>query len=205
MRRVGGFCVGMSMALGMLFSRVAGAEDEDRKNEGAVDREQAASDRDNPVNGPSLSRTGRIGSTVLEKGGVTIDGQRPVLTVPSETAVAPVAVANDIQLAGEGDAATGTIDAKVLEPEIAARFTGARVCRLEVARHKRIAAADVRAKTLELRWTILPSGRVGARQVVATAPVDLDVMSCVKARMATWTFTAPSGGAVALTRTLTFP
>ena len=197
--------MGFLLGLGMLVSRTGQGQssDDDRKSEPAVGRDQASSDQ-SPVNGPSLRETGRIGATTPGKTeGFPIDGSRRIMSVPSEMAVTPVAAANGIEMAAEATP-TGHVDPALLEPEVEARFAGARLCRLEVARHKRIAPEQVRAKTLELRWTILPSGTVGATQVVATAPVDPDVMSCVKARMAGWTFTAPTGGAIAMDRSLEF-
>jgi hypothetical protein len=98
----------------------------------------------------------------------------------------------------------GFIDPILLDQELQARLSMARSCRVDVARHKRVAPAQVLAKALELRWIILPSGTVAGTQVVATAPVDPEVMSCVKLRMASWTFTRPQGGRMAMDRALTF-
>ncbi len=207
MRRRIGFWVGLLMTLGLLVSRVAGGQDDDKKNQPAPDRAPAATrdrDRDLLNGGPSLSETGRIGSTSVDTGGFPIDGRRAVMTLPSETAVTPVpGPLGDNDLTAS-NAPAGHIDPAVLEPEVEARFAGARLCRLEVARHKRIAPEHVQAKSLELRWIILPSGAVAGTQVVATAPVDPDIMSCVKARMAGWRFTQPTGGALAMDRSLTF-
>lgn len=197
MRRQSGMWMGLLLGLGVLAARTAGAQD-DKKNDPAADNP------DNPMNGPSLRETGRIGATSSKTEGFPIDESRRVTTVPSETAVTPVAEANGIAMSEADATPSGHIDPARLEPEVEARFANARLCRIEVARHKRIAIDQVRAKTLELRWTILPSGLVAATQVVATSPADADVMSCVKARMASWKFTAPTGGAVAMDRSLAF-
>lgn len=215
MRRRTLWGLGFLTALGLAAVPIAGAQEGDQREQGETnrkveatpDRAQAptAADRDRDVlNGPSLSETGRIGATRLETGGVAIDTSRDVMTLPAETAVTPMATPNDPDAIGTGQTPTGYIDPAVLEPEIEARFASARLCRLEIARHKRTAPEQVAAKTLELRWTILPTGAVTGTQVVATAVADPDIMSCVKARMAGWMFTQPRGGPVRMDRTLTF-
>jgi hypothetical protein len=96
------------------------------------------------------------------------------------------------------------IDPAILEREIRARFFDARACRMEVARRKHVAPAQIAGKSLALRWTILPSGTVEATQVVALSPTDPDLVNCLKLRMVQWRFTPPRGGALALDRTYSF-
>ena len=206
MRDSAGIAGGFLMAFGLLISRTAGADDGVRKDQPSPERNEpasAASDQDSLRDPPSLRETGRVGSTKMKTQGFPIDDSRAVTPDPSETAVTPLDTDDDDPGAAAA-ASTGHVDPAVLEPEIDARMAGARVCRLEIARRKRVAPAQVRAQTLELRWVILPSGRVAARQVVATSPVDPDVMTCVKRRMGSWTFTAPTGGPLALDRNLVF-
>ncbi|HVR61779.1 MAG TPA: hypothetical protein VMU50_07750 [Polyangia bacterium] len=196
------------MGLGLIVAPTAGGQEREPQNAPPADRDRAASpggDRDSPREPASLRETGRVGSTSVNTQGFPIDDGRVVTPDPAEMAVTPMPMGDDDADVGGGAAAsTGHIAPAVLEPEIDARMTGALVCRLEIARRKRITTDQVRAETLELRWVILPSGRVGGQQVVATSPVDPDVMSCVKRRMASWTFTAPTGGAVSLSRNLSF-
>ena len=49
-----------------------------------------------------------------------------------------------------------------------------------------------------------PQGDIAATEVVATAPIDIDVMDCVKGAMRTWTFTRPRGGPVPVERAFHF-
>jgi hypothetical protein len=155
--------------------------------------------------GPALTETGRVGAPNVETGGTAVE-PRSTVTIPSENSV-------ERAVAAEGEAeddsarkATpgGVIDPVRLDQEVKARFSEARTCRIDVARRKQVGLAKVMVKTLELRWTILPTGAVTATQVVATSPADPEIMSCVKARMASWTFTRPEGGPVAVDRSFWF-
>ena len=69
----------------------------------------------------------------------------------------------------------GVIDDKLLDSEIATRFEPLALCRIDVARNKQLRAEEVEADRLTLRWTIQPTGKVTATEVVATTPVDADV------------------------------
>jgi hypothetical protein len=153
--------------------------------------------------GPSLRETGRVGSASVE-GGVGIQ-RRAVLNLPAENSVAKAVNTDEAQdQERRQSAAGGFIDPILLDQELQARLSQARTCRVDVARRKRVAPTLVVAKTLELRWIIQPSGIVAATQVVATTPTDPGVMSCVKLRMASWTFTRPLGGPLAMDRALVF-
>ena len=189
--------LGFVAASGLLSaaSLIAEAADE-KKPEPPVSRQSK---------GPPLTETGRVGATNLETGGTTVE-PRSTVTIPSENSV-------ERAVAAEGEAeddsarkpaAGGVIDPVRLDQEVKARFSEARTCRVDVARRKQVGLAKVMVKTLELRWTILPTGAVTATQVVATSPADPELMSCVKARMANWTFTRPQGGAVAVDRSFSF-
>ena len=77
-------------------------------------------------------------------------------------------------------------------------------CRLDVARDKRVIPAKVVADRVILRWTIDPAGQTSGTEVVAAAPMDLDLMDCLKAAMSQWSFTKPRGGSVHVERVYTF-
>jgi hypothetical protein len=97
---------------------------------------------------------------------------------------------------------TGIVDTVLLKREIRSRFAELNDCPREVARHKR--TATLRARRLTLRWTILPSGQVANTAVVATSPVNVAVMDCVKRQMSIWSFVPPRGGSISLERPFAF-
>jgi hypothetical protein len=97
----------------------------------------------------------------------------------------------------------GVVDAVLLKREIRTRFVALNDCPREVARHTRAATA-LRARRLTLRWTILPTGQVANTTVVATSPVNVGVMDCVKRQMSVWTFAPPKGGSYSLERSFAF-
>ena len=158
----------------------------------------------NLVSGPSLYETGKVG--VMPESAAT-----PAPTpVPaelqwagnSEKSIKPVAA--DIADAPPPRPPEGTMDPVRLTQEIQTNFEALENCRVDVARAKRVELSKVAANELLLRWTIEPSGQTGPTEVVATAPVDLDLMDCVKAAMSRWSFTPPRGGAIHAERTFTF-
>src|SRR5258708_30358519 len=123
MRRRIGFWVGLLMTLGLLVSRVAGGQDDDKKNQPASDRAPAATrDRDLLNGGPSLSETGRIGSTSVDTGGFPIDGRRAVMTLPSETAVTPLASPPVDSHLAASNAPPGHTDPAMLDAEVEGPF-----------------------------------------------------------------------------------
>jgi hypothetical protein len=155
------------------------------------------------LSGPSLYETGKVGLAPEAAPPPTPTPGELKWAGDQEKSVQPVA-------AGMADAPPpkppqGTIDPVQLDRELNANLSALDDCRIEVARTKRIAPGAVVANELLLRWTIKPSGSVGLTQVVATTPVDMDVMTCVKATMMTrWSFTRPQGGQIELERTFAF-
>ena len=156
----------------------------------------------NLVAGPSLYETGKIGvvpesapGADAGSGRAAVGGQQREVDQAGggrhRRRAAPPAAGRDHQ---SGEAAPG-------DP---ADFETIENCRVDVARAKRVALSKVVADQLLLRWTIEPSGLVGATEVVAATPVDLDLMDCVKAAMSRWSFTRPRGGAVHVERPFTF-
>ena len=155
------------------------------------------------LSGPSLYETGKVGLAPEAAPAPAPTPGTLEWAGDHEKSVQPVA-------AGMADAPPpkppqGTIDPVQLDRELNANLSALDDCRIEVARTKRIAPAAVVADELLLRWTIKPTGSVGFTQVVATTPVDMDVMTCVKATMMTrWSFTRPQGGQIELERTFAF-
>jgi hypothetical protein len=164
----------------------------------------APSDPDRPsrtglLSGPSLYETGRIGSA--PQAAPTAIEPQGALGAPGEKSVE--GAANEVANA-EPRLAPGVVNKVILDREIDARFAGLEDCRVDVARSKRIKPNEVIATTLALRWTIRPSGEAADTAVVATSPVDLEVMDCLKAAMSSWKFTPPRGGSVRIERSFTF-
>jgi hypothetical protein len=152
------------------------------------------------LQGPSLYETGRVGKMGLSEAGVQIRQTRNRIS-PQELRVQPK---TELALHAQPGIRPGAIDTEILRREIKSRFVLLRDCRVEVARHKRIAPGTVTASRLTLRWTILPDGRVTETQVVATSRVDGEVMNCVKRQMSRWSFSPPIGGPVRVERPFAF-
>jgi len=148
------------------------------------------------LNGLDPNRAGRIADMPIAHEGTTI---APAVLRQSQEA--PVAPAATVALAPPPP---GVIDDKLLAREIAARFEPLALCRIDVARSKQVRAEEVEADRLTLRWTIDPTGKAAATEVVATTPVDADVLHCVKHQMTTWTFSRPSGGPLPVERVFSF-
>jgi hypothetical protein len=151
---------------------------------------------------PSLRETGRIAAMNVSNTGVQIDAPPADRTAAREQRVD----ARD----DESDPVTrpiqrsaGIVDAAILKREIRSRFAELNDCPREVARHTRAASLS-RARRLTLRWTILPTGQVANTAVVATSPVNVQVMDCVKRQMSLWSFAPPRGGAYSVERSFAF-
>jgi len=148
------------------------------------------------LNGLDPNRTGRIAAIPVAHEGTTI--APAVLRQSSEASVMPAAT---VALAPPPP---GVIDEKLLAGEIATRFEPLALCRIDVAREKRLRAEEIEADRLTLRWTIEPTGKVSAPEVVGTTAVDADVLDCVKRQMTAWTFSRPSGGPLPVERVFQF-
>jgi hypothetical protein len=96
------------------------------------------------------------------------------------------------------------VNADLLDREITAKFNSVGHCRIDVARRKRLAPAQIAVDSLTLRWTIAGKGEVAAMEVIGSTPVDPDVLDCIKRDANSWRFTAPLGGDVRLNRALVF-
>ena len=148
------------------------------------------------LNGLDPNRTGRIAHVPVAHEGTTI---APAVLRQSQEA--PVTPAATVALAPPPP---GVIDDKLLSKEIATRFEPLALCRIDVARDKRLRTGEVEADRLTLRWTIEPTGKVSAPEVVGTTAVDADVLDCVKRQMTAWTFSRPSGGPLPVERVYQF-
>jgi hypothetical protein len=150
---------------------------------------------------PSLHETGRIAAMNVSNTGLQIDAPPADRRVAREQRVESVDGADESGPPVEKS--TGVVDPALLKREIRTRFVALNDCPREVARHTRT-ATTLRARRLTLRWTILPSGQVAHTTVVATSPVDIGVMDCVKRQMSVWTFVPPKGGSLSLERSFAF-
>ena len=148
------------------------------------------------LNGLDPNRTGRIAAMPVAHEGTTI--APAVLRQSSEASVMPAAT---VALAPPPP---GVIDEQRLAGEIATRFEPLALCRIDVARAKRLRAEEIEADRLTLRWTIEPTGKVTGAEVVGTTAVDADVLDCVKHQMTAWTFTRPSGRPLPVEREFQF-
>jgi hypothetical protein len=155
-----------------------------------------ASAQSSGLNGLHADRPGRIANAPVAGAGTTI--APAVLRQSQEASVMPAAT---VALAPPPP---GVIDDKLLASEIATRFEPLELCRIDVARDKRLRAEEVEADRLTLRWTIEPTGTVTAAEVVGTTAVDADVLDCVKHQMIGWTFSRPTGGPLPVERVLRF-
>ncbi len=73
-------------------------------------------------------------------------------------------------------------------------------CRIEVARRRRVAPAQVAAGTVVLRFTVEPSGRVRDAEAVSAVNTDLDVAACAKRVVSEWTFAKHAAGDIKVER-----
>ena len=151
------------------------------------------------LSGPSLYETGRVGSA--PKAPPTAIEPQDGLSARREKSIQRAAAGIDTP---PPKRPPGVIDPQTLDREVEARFAALENCRVDVARARRIMPAEITANTLTLRWTIERGGQTAATAVVATTPVDLEVMSCVKAAMSRWRFTSPRGGPVEVERLFNF-
>jgi len=154
------------------------------------------------LKGPSLHETGRIAGMAVTplppaSGPVPV---RPDTGDKGERSIQDVAAKVDVPRPPPH----GTINAGVLDTEVGEYFARLDDCRVDVARRRQVAPADVHADALTLRWTIRRNGTVTATEVVAVSPTDPEVVDCVKADMSTWTFTRPRGGPVPVERDFKF-
>lgn len=155
------------------------------------------------LSGPSLFETGRVGGMELPDRGPKIQPMVDPIAMPGEPSVRRAA--EQIQAAPAPVAPSGRIDAKVLESEVESRLVALGGCRVEVARRNQIAlGAVVAGGPLTLRWTVLPTGLTAQTEVVASDPVDLRLIDCIKREMSLWTFTGPRGGSLRVIRTFAF-
>jgi hypothetical protein len=152
------------------------------------------------MDGPSLRETGRIAVAPAPAQMSLIDTES-ALKSPNEKSIAPAASTIGNAPAGRP---SGVINPRVLDGEIAERFTDISGCRVEVARTRQVTPQQIVADRLLLRWIIERDGTTGPTDVVATEPVDLAVMDCAKRVMSQWKFTHPRGGAMAVERPFTF-
>lgn len=84
------------------------------------------------------------------------------------------------------------------------RFAELSRCRNEVAFDRRVKPAKVVARGVVLRWTVGTDGRPVDVEVVASAPTDPDVMTCVHKKLSAWEFTPAPADPYRLSHSLKF-
>jgi len=142
---------------------------------------------------PSLCETGRAAPMPLEGTEIT-------------PAVAAVADSRERPIQPQvPEPRIGEIDPDTLSDELHDHLSTLRDCVIETARQDRVPASRIVADTMTLRFSIEPTGKVTAVEVVARADTDADVVACVQSDVKEWTFTRPRGGPVAVERIYRFP
>jgi hypothetical protein len=96
------------------------------------------------------------------------------------------------------------MDRDLLDHEVRPYVIRLRDCRLEVARRRQVAPSALNAGSVQLRWTILATGRTAEVRAIAPPDTDEDVMKCLSRRMWAWHFPSPPGGPVDVSYQLPF-
>lgn len=84
------------------------------------------------------------------------------------------------------------------------RFAELSRCRGEVAFDRNVKPSKVVAKGVILRWTVDTDGTPQDVEVVASAPTDPDVMTCVHKKLSAWVFTPAPADPYRLSHKLEF-
>jgi hypothetical protein len=176
--------IGLMVVLGMSLS-------------GAVAGAQGSDSEPNALKGLAVNGIGRVAASAVQPNARGIE----VGAIPANSAETAVTDATTEVATPKPE---GRIDSATLNREIEARFKALNHCRIDVARHKQRPLAGIVADSLTLRWTILATGDVALSEVVATTPVDGNVMDCVARDVRRWHFTPPTGGTLRLERVVTF-
>jgi hypothetical protein len=98
----------------------------------------------------------------------------------------------------------GRLYAPLLNAEVKQRFHDLEVCRANVAEAQGVPVEELKADTIGLRWTILPTGRTRGTLVFEEKDTDFDLMKCVRDRMTAWQFTGSKAGPVEVVYSYTF-
>jgi hypothetical protein len=100
---------------------------------------------------------------------------------------------------------TGKARAAALRaPQYRERFDDLSRCRQEVAFDRKVKPAAVLARGVLLRWTVGQDGRPTDVEVVATAPTDPDVMTCVHKKLSAWEITPAPADPYRISQKLSF-
>jgi len=141
-----------------------------------------------------MKGTGRVGGLSPRS-----DGPIVLPSIPDRQAaqVAPVAAAGRARRDDDEGRARG---AGLSEQEYAQTQKPVANCRIEVARRRRVAPAQVAAGNVVLRFTIEPSGRVRDAEAVSAVNTDLEVAACAKRVLSEWTFAKHATGNINVER-----
>jgi hypothetical protein len=90
------------------------------------------------------------------------------------------------------------------QPAYQERFAELSHCRNEVAFDRKVKPSKVVAKGVILRWTVDTDGRAQDVEVVASAPTDGDVMTCIHKKLSAWEFTPAPADPYRLSHQLKF-
>lgn len=84
--------------------------------------------------------------------------------------------------------------ADVSQQEVQQTEAPVAACRIEVARRRRVAPAELAAGSVIVRFTVEPSGRVRDAEAVAAINTDLEVAACAKRVVSDWRFAKHTAG-----------
>jgi hypothetical protein len=127
--------------------------------------------------------TGRVANIAGLRGGGAISGASTG-DVGAERKVTAV-------VKSEAPAVDGQLDPNIVVKEVRARMGAIKACYERALKRNPGLAGKV-----AIRWTITGAGTVTGVDVDQDSMGDSEVTSCMKSRIATWRFPAPSGGAV---------
>jgi hypothetical protein len=127
--------------------------------------------------------TGRVANIAGLRGGGSIAGASTG-DVAGERKVTAV-------VKSEAPAVDGQLDPNIVVREVKARMSAIKACYERALKRNPGLAGKV-----AMRWTITGAGTVSGVEVDQDSMGDSEVTGCMKSRIATWRFPAPSGGAV---------
>jgi hypothetical protein len=155
---------------------------------GAKDGKEAESGRTG-LPGAWLRETGRVGEIKVGRPGADLN---PANGAGEDSRETPVRV--QISKAESSSAVSGRVNPAVVAMEARPHVRALRSCPIEVARRRQVPLSEVRARDIELTFTIQTNGAVTDAQALAAKDADDDVLACVGRRMFGWRFTPPDGG-----------
>jgi hypothetical protein len=145
-----------------------------------------------------LKTTGRVGDLV-PRSTAQIEAASPDGGVAARTPTLPAP-----SLDAEGQARAASEPPGLAEEEYRRTDGPVTACRVEIARRRRIAPVKVAARTVTVRFTIEPDGRVRDAEALAAAGTDLEVAACAKRVVSEWVFAKHAQGPIVVQRRYLF-